>query len=145
MEKISLEISSEETRTQSIDFTNVTNYDLRVQSLSSNLIKPKYRRSNSTKANKVKNFQKHYLDLGLWPDNISSDIRKKYYSYKKKIELLKNKANKDFDDDKENKEKECVNCEKIINMYKANKLALNQALELSSILIKEIASIENWC
>ena len=65
MEKISLEISSEETRTQSIDFTNVTNYDLRVQSLSSNLIKPKYRRSNSTKANKVKNFQKHYLDLGL--------------------------------------------------------------------------------
>ncbi|OMJ81324.1 hypothetical protein SteCoe_18247 [Stentor coeruleus] len=95
-------------------------------------------RSNSYKVKKVRNFHKLYLDLGLWPDPKKNQIRNKYYDVRRKNALLKEQVSLCG----RNKENTCVNCEKITCKYSASKQALNQALELSTLLMKQIADFQ---
>jgi hypothetical protein len=136
MTEKSLNTSFEETRSQ---FAQVTeNPDNNPKSCSFGVLTKDKIFDNHYKPNrkikKVKNFQKQYLDLGFWPDTVTSDVRSKYYSSRKKINELRSQISK---------ENQCKACENYIFKYNKSSQALMQALELSAILIKKIAELES--
>lgn len=136
MEK-SLGISFEDTGTQSFI---VLDEGESIKKASADGEKDRGARSNSYKVKKIRNFHKLYLDLGLWPDPSKNQIRKKYYDVRRKNTLLKEQVSLCSS----NKENTCTNCEKITCKYSASRQALSQALELSTLLMKQIADFQKF-
>ena len=100
----SLGISFEDTGPQSVLITDDFTHDKTTKEFSKSEKNP---RSSSYKFKKVRNFQKLYLDLGLWPDKNISEIRSKYYKSRRKISILKYENDFSFEKDKENSCKHC--------------------------------------
>ena len=119
----SLSLSFEETGSQSCilnDFKHVPR-------------PPKYeivKKDLAQKAKKIRNFDKMYLKMPLWPDRACSAVRQEHYKSQQKILNLKKKINKE----------NCENCQEYKHKLKSTKLSLFHALDLCSSMLKEISN-----
>lgn len=97
---------------------------------------------------RIANFQRNYLEMGQWPEISAS----KFSTFKAKYRNLKQK----FQNCKSQKEEAetlvkkyekgevpCKNCESLKNKNSKTKLALEQSIQLSNLLLKEIKRMED--
>ncbi|CAG9322337.1 unnamed protein product [Blepharisma stoltei] len=101
----------------------------------------------SSRLRNVGDFHKNYLDLGQWPDGsrIQNDLKRKYQTLKKecaKSELTRMQLEEELDAYKKGKI-ECKNCEKLKEKNKKTKKALEEAVQLSSMLLSEVHRLDN--
>ena len=89
------------------------------------------------------NFHNYYLELGMWPD--MSDQKTQEISEKYKI-LQEEHANNLVENERlEAKLKDlqtCENCENLMKERELTKKALEESVELSNILLKEIYRLD---
>jgi hypothetical protein len=96
----------------------------------------------------VANFQQNYLALGQWPEVPVSkfqEFKTKYRNIKTKLRDCKKERDKAYDTIKkyERGKNRCVNCEVLKNKQAKTKTALEQAVQLSNLLLKEVKRLEN--
>jgi hypothetical protein len=90
-------------------------------------------KSAAAKVKNVRNFDKVYLKLALWPDRASSAVRQANYRSQQKIIKLKSELNKE----------NCLKCQGYKEKLQSTKLSLFHALDLCSTMLKEISKTNN--
>lgn len=169
METLNGSCSYEQTADKNIDLTTGTSLKSSLASVvRSSITKHPSQKSNSVSISKnedystelceedidedctrrnVADFQKNYLELGQWPEvpvPKFQAFKVKYRNMKQKLgecKIKKEKAEarlKKF----ENGEIQCKNCEVLKGKNAKTKLALEQAVQLSNLLLKEVKRME---
>jgi hypothetical protein len=96
----------------------------------------------------VADFQKNYLEMGQWPEvpvPKYQAFKAKYRDMKQKLQDCKVQRDtaETLLQKYENGEIECKNCENLKSKNAKTKLALEQAVQLSSLLLKEVRRMES--
>lgn len=96
----------------------------------------------------VANFQKNYLVMGQWPEvpvPVFQAFKGKYRVMKQKLKDCKNEREKMEVQLKryQNGEVPCRNCNELKEKNTKTKAALEQAVQLSNILLKELRKMES--
>lgn len=101
--------------------------------------------SGRSSANKVKNFEKTYLDVGLWPEIEAKDLPRVKAELRKVKSELSCKKGKIAELKKQiirNREA-CVSCAEWKKKNESTQAALKQAIDLSNMLLLEMKKIGN--
>ena len=101
--------------------------------------------SSRTSANKVRNFEKAYLEIGLWPDIEVKDQAKVKSQLRKVKSELNWKKGRISELKKEiiNNRESCTSCAEWKKKNESTQLALKQAIDLSNLLLLEMKKSEN--
>jgi hypothetical protein len=96
----------------------------------------------------VANFQKNYLELGQWPEvpvQVFQTFKNKYRGMKQKLKECKLQKEKTEKELKmfQNGEVPCRNCNDLKEKNSKTKAALEQAVSLSNLLLKELRKYES--
>ena len=96
----------------------------------------------------VANFQKNYLVMGQWPEvpvPVFQAFKSKYRGMKQKLKDCKNEKEKIEVQLKryQNGEVPCRNCNELMEKNTKTKAALEQAVQLSNMLLKELRRMES--
>ena len=96
----------------------------------------------------VANFQKNYLDLGQWPEvpvQVFQEFKNKYKSMKEKLNDCRNQKCKVENELKKYKNGEvpCRSCEILKEKNNKTKVALEQAVSLSHMLLRQLKNYDS--
>lgn len=94
----------------------------------------------------VGNFQKNYLDSGQWPDSATEDplLKKKYQTLQKecyKSEAARLRLESELEAYRKGKI-DCGNCKILKEKNRKTKIALDEAVQLSSMLLNEVHRLD---
>lgn len=95
----------------------------------------------------VANFQKNYLEMGQWPEvpaPMFQVFKAKYRAMKQKLKNCKQEKEKAEKLVKKYKSGviPCKNCDKLKEKHSKTKIALQEAVQLSNLLLKEVKRME---
>ena len=96
----------------------------------------------------VANFQKNYLELGQWPEvpvPVFQNFKTKYRGMKVKLQACKGEKEKMENELRkyQNGEIPCKGCSELREKNSKTKIALEQAVQLSNMLLKELKRLES--
>lgn len=96
----------------------------------------------------VANFQKNYLELGQWPEvpvPVFQAFKNKYRGMKQKLKTCKGEKEKMESELRkyQNGEIPCKGCSELREKNSKTKIALEQAVQLSNMLLKELKRLES--